>query len=208
MDSGPVIRMEKTHNLGEFSKDVEPFVWQVWLDFCYCHRVMNDIIDNMPSPDKGFMCLCGRSVESYPHWPSSTLVESFDMLETQMGDDNKHHRYLAMWWLEYVHRNRLGYYDNKKDSSIQILGHTSMCEAIRDLCPAISKDMIEEDFRRLALSDNKRVCSGEVSVCFKCRGVCEHDHDETCPFGDGVDQVQVYEAENPEWLQAIVDQGL
>ncbi|KAN0085232.1 hypothetical protein V8E54_001699 [Elaphomyces granulatus] len=204
MDTGPIIRMEKTNKLGEFSKNVEPGVWMAWLDFCYYHRVMNDEIDEMIVPDKGIMCQCGRSVESYPHWPPSTLTEAFDMLETQMQDDNTNHRYLATWWYEYVGRSKLSC---NSDSIIEDIWKTSeICQTILGLCPVISKDMMIEDFGGLDLGKDKCKCRGRLDgevceTCFRFNGetTCQHGHDEDCFF--------FVDIGNPDWLQAILDQG-
>jgi hypothetical protein len=195
MDIEPIIFMDRTNNLGRFSKTVEPQVWQAWLDFCYYHRVMNDKTDDMLNPGQGIMCGCLQSIQSYPHWPPSTIPEAFDMLERQIQNDNDHHRHLATWWSEYVQRNRLSC---ESDNIIEDIWKASgIYLSILDMCPAISKDMMDERFRDLKLDG---VNSEYIRHQGEC--LCEHEHCKDEYSENNEDDLY------PDWLQAILDQGL
>jgi hypothetical protein len=169
---------------------------------------MNDDIDNMTPPDEGILCSCGRSVESYPHWPPSTLPEAFDMLETQMQDNNTNHRYLATWWYRYVQQNE---FCCKSGSIIEdIWENSKICASILILCPVISKDMMDEkNVGGLECKCQGRLKGRVCQDCFKYhgKGDCDHDHDEACPYYDEENLPHVFNLGTPDWLQEILDQG-
>jgi len=142
MDSGPLIACLPGNNLGTFSKNVRGEVWESWLNFCYNSRMHEGDYMKLTTPSSGIACQCGRSTESYPHWPPSTLLEAFDMLGLQIDDDNSHHRYLAGLWRDYV--NVTGFHTSTMDidGSLRRSSHyLDLSQEIFELCPTISKDM-------------------------------------------------------------------
>ena len=64
--------------LGQPGFNLKPDIWHLWLDFVYSERIQAGLSTFMETP-RGRGC-CGLSRQSYPHWPPTTIQESFDQL--------------------------------------------------------------------------------------------------------------------------------
>ena len=65
------------HYLGQSGFTLKPDIWHSWLDFVYVTRIQEGQATFMAVLPRNRGC-CGRSRQSYPHWPPSTVQESFD----------------------------------------------------------------------------------------------------------------------------------
>lgn len=81
-------------SLGESPTTLQPHIWYSWLDFVYSARIERGMYGHLQLRQNQ-SCACGLSCASYPHWPPTTLKESFDQLVYLQDKHNRHRRYLA-----------------------------------------------------------------------------------------------------------------
>jgi hypothetical protein len=80
--------------LRESPTTVQPHIWHSWLDFVHSARTESGMHGYLQSRQNR-SCACGLSSASYPHWPPTTIKESFDQLVCLQDKHNRHRRYLA-----------------------------------------------------------------------------------------------------------------
>ena len=93
----------------------------------------------METKPRGRGC-CGLSRQSYPHWPPTTIQESFDQLVYLHNKHDWHRRYLAHQWRLFVR-----------------------AQASTRLPPALSNDVYEID-----TSSQYEELSDEIYQTFEC----------------------------------------
>ena len=150
-----------------------PAMWHSWLEFVYANRILNHQCTHLGLKKNG-RCECGKSSTSYPHWPVSTVNETFDMLNYLHDEHNKHRRYLThQWWA----------FERAKPSTRAEEGWPNMADHIIDEFKCITVDMNKDlkttpraggwkcyEYCELVLSNNYSMC-----LCH-----CSEHHDE-CP---------------------------
>ena len=107
-------------------------IWYSWLDFVYSARIERGMYGHLQLRQNQ-SCACGLSCASYPHWPPTTLQESFDQLVYLQDKHNRHRRYLAHQWWTFTRSSastRPRHLENTFDRDAD-------ARDIRELCPCI-----------------------------------------------------------------------
>lgn len=113
-------------------------VWHSWLDFVYSARIHKGIYKHLG--DNETKCDCRRSTASYPHWPPTTVKESFDLLVYQQDLHNRHLRYLAHQWWVFTRALSSTRPMNQGVTSY-VNDYETVAASILSCCPCIEHDM-------------------------------------------------------------------
>jgi hypothetical protein len=111
-----------------------------WEEYVYSERIRTGLHGRLATLE-GDECLCGKGRVSYPHWPPTSRIEAFTVLNNCFRKDNIHRKYVAYCW--WVFANLMA---TMKDwpSQDKQEPYAKLANTIRSHCPSVVRRTLFE----------------------------------------------------------------